>query len=96
VSQYQKGKTNLDFTEARDSEWQWHQLAICKSAPRSRQITMPTPHHSVFAGRVPFLLPNQQHQSTEGIKNRIKILLTTAQYDSSTPPAVLYLLGYIT
>ena len=22
----QKGKTNLDFTGARDSEWQWHQL----------------------------------------------------------------------
>jgi len=48
VSWYQKGKTNLDFTEARDSECQWHQLAICKSAPRSRQITMPAPHHSVF------------------------------------------------
>jgi len=26
VSWYQKGKTNLDFTEAKDSEWQWHQL----------------------------------------------------------------------
>ena len=26
VSQYQKGGNNLDFTEARDSEWQWHQL----------------------------------------------------------------------
>jgi len=26
VSRYQKGKTSLDFTEARDSEWQWHQL----------------------------------------------------------------------
>jgi len=26
VSRYQKGKKNLDFTEARDSEWQWHQL----------------------------------------------------------------------
>ena len=26
VSRYQKGKTNLDFTAARDSEWQWHQL----------------------------------------------------------------------
>jgi len=26
VSQYQKGKTNLDFIEAGDSEWQWHQL----------------------------------------------------------------------
>ena len=26
MSQYQKGTTNLDFTEARDSEWQRHQL----------------------------------------------------------------------
>ena len=26
VSRYQKGKTNPDFTEAKDSEWQWHQL----------------------------------------------------------------------
>ena len=48
VSRYQKGKTNLDFTEARDREWQWHQLGICKSAPRSRQITTPAPHRSVF------------------------------------------------
>jgi len=34
VSRYQKGKTNLDFTEARDSGWQWHQLGhmqICTS-----------------------------------------------------------------
>ena len=27
VSGSQKGKTNLDFTVARDSEWQWHQLS---------------------------------------------------------------------
>jgi len=26
VSRYQKGKTNLDFIEERDNEWQWHQL----------------------------------------------------------------------
>ena len=26
MSWYQKGKTSLDFSEARDSEWQWHQL----------------------------------------------------------------------
>jgi len=26
VSRNQKGKTNLDFTEARDSEWRWYQL----------------------------------------------------------------------
>jgi len=34
VSQYQKRKTNLDFTGARDSEWQWHQLGhmqVCTS-----------------------------------------------------------------
>jgi len=34
VSWYQKGKTNLDFSEARDSEWQWHQLdrmQVCTS-----------------------------------------------------------------
>jgi len=68
VGRYQKGKTNLDFTEAKDIEWQWHQLGICKSAPRSRQITMPAPHHSVFYRQMPFLLPNQQRQSTEGHK----------------------------
>jgi len=28
VSRYQKSKTNLDFTGARDSEWQWHQLGL--------------------------------------------------------------------
>jgi len=34
VSQYQIGKTHLDFTEARDGEWQWHQLGrmqVCTS-----------------------------------------------------------------
>ena len=40
--------------------------AICKSAPSSRQTTTPAPHHSFFTGRMPFLLPNQQCQSTEG------------------------------
>jgi len=46
VSRYQKGKTNLDFTEARDSEWQWHLLGYMQ--PCSSQITMPVPHHSIF------------------------------------------------
>jgi len=34
MSRFQKGKTNLDFTAARDSEWQWHQLGhmqVCTS-----------------------------------------------------------------
>jgi len=42
--------------------------ARCKSAPCSRQITTPAPHHSVFTGQLPFLPPNQQRQSTEGTK----------------------------
>jgi len=43
VSRYQKGKTG-----ARASEWQWHQLSICKSASFPRQIITPASHHSVF------------------------------------------------
>jgi len=40
---------------------------ICKqSAPRCRQITTLTPHQSIFTGRILFLTPNQQRQSTEG------------------------------
>jgi len=34
VGRYQKSKTDLDFTEAKDSEWQWHQLGhmqVCTS-----------------------------------------------------------------
>jgi len=47
VSRYQKGKTNLDFTEARVSEWQWHQLGHMQIYT-SLQTTTPAPHHSVF------------------------------------------------
>ena len=64
VGRYQKGKPNLDFTEARDSEWQWHQLGHMQVC--TRQITTPAPHHSVFTGRMPFLSPSQQRHSTEG------------------------------
>ena len=44
VSQYQKGKTNLDFTEARDSEWQWHQLGhmqVCTSLQTDNHTSTP-------------------------------------------------------
>jgi len=30
ASLYEKGKTNVYFTEARDSEWKWHQLGVCE------------------------------------------------------------------
>jgi len=47
--------------------WQWHQLDHMQIiAPRSREITTPAPHHLVFTGRMLFVPPNQQRQSTEG------------------------------
>jgi len=45
VRRYQKGKTNLDFTEARDSEWQWHQLGrtqLCTSLQTDEQASTPS------------------------------------------------------
>jgi len=67
MSRYQKGKTNLDFTEARDGEWQWHQpghMQVCTLLQRDNHIRTPP----FFTGRMPFLPPNQQRQSTEGKK----------------------------
>jgi len=67
VNWYQKGKTNLDFTEARDSEWQWHQLdhmQVCTLLQTDNHAS--TPPLSFFTGQMPFLPPNQQRQSTEG------------------------------
>jgi len=43
-SRYQKGKTNLDFTEATDSEWQWHQLGhmqVCTSLQTDHHASTP-------------------------------------------------------
>jgi len=68
VNWYQRGKTHLDYTEARDSEWQWHQLGhmqVCTSLQTDNHAN--TPPLSFFTGRMPFLPPNQQRQSTEGI-----------------------------
>ena len=61
VSRYQKGKTSLDLYEVKDdgvlgrSCISW---TVCKqSAPRSRQITTPTPHRSISTGQMLFLAP---------------------------------------
>jgi len=61
-SRCQKGKTSLDLLEQEIVIG----YTVCKSASRPRQITMSAPHQSCFTGRMPFLLPNQQLQSTEG------------------------------
>jgi len=68
VSWYQKGKTNLDLLEQEISELQWHLLG--KSAPHPPQTDNHTniPPLRFFTGHMPFLLPNQQRQSTEDIR----------------------------
>ena len=44
VSRNQKSKTSLDFTEATDSEWQWHQLGhmqVCISLQTDNHASTP-------------------------------------------------------
>ena len=52
VSLYQKGKMNLDFTEAKDSKWQWHQLdrvQVCTS-PQTHNCANIPPTTQFFTG----------------------------------------------
>ena len=71
VSRYRRGKTSLDLNGTRDyGVWGCSGISwtICKQcAPRSKQITTPTPHHLIFYRPMLFLTTNQQCQSTEGI-----------------------------
>jgi len=70
VSRYQKGESNPVKEETvSGSGISW---AMCKSEPCPRQITTAAPNHSVFTGPMPFMLPNKQRQSTEGISCEIK------------------------
>ena len=58
VGRHQKGKTNLDFTEARDSEWQWHQLGhmqVCTSLQTDNHTS--TPPLSFLQARRPSCRP---------------------------------------
>ena len=79
VRWHQKGKPFRILLEQEMIGW-----TICKSfALRSRQITTPAPHHSVFAGWMPFLPPNVQRQSTK-----------LATYSASVVKSNLGNLGY--
>ena len=72
VSRYQKGKSNLDFTEARDSEWQWHPLChmqVCTSLQIDNHTS--TPPLSFLQAGCPSCCPTNsvkalKAKSTEG------------------------------
>jgi len=60
-----ESKTNLDFPEARDSEWQWHQLGhmqVCTALQTDNHASIP-PLSFLQAGA---LRAAQLCQSTEG------------------------------
>jgi len=60
LSRYQKGKTNPEFTEARDSEWQWHQLGhmqVCASLQTDNYAS--TPPLCFFTGQISALPATQ-------------------------------------
>jgi len=75
VSRNQKGKTKLDFTEARDSQWQWHPLGhmqVCTLL----QYHASTPPLSFLQAGCPSCRPTNSvkalkalHQNTEGKLN---------------------------
>jgi len=88
VSRYQKGKTNLDSTEARDSEWQWHQLGnmqVCTALQTNNHASTP-PLRFLQAG-CPSCRPTSSikalkgylvQQATRSQKNHCHFKLATA------------------
>jgi len=66
VSRYQKGKTSLDFTEARDSEWQWHQLGYMQAC-----TSLQTDNH---ASTPPLSFLQARRPSCHPQKNSVKAL----------------------
>jgi len=72
-SRYQKGKTNLHFTGARDSVWQWHQLGhmqVCTSLQTDNHAS--TPPLSFLQAGCPSCHPSN---SVKALKARLFLIL---------------------
>ena len=77
MSRYQKGKTNLDFTEARDSEWQWHQLEhmqVCTSLQTDNHAI--TPPLSFLQAGCPSCQPTNSVKALKASKINIRTMKT--------------------
>jgi len=71
VGRYQKGKTKLDFTEATDSEWQWHQLGhmqVCTLLQTDNHAS--TPPLSFLQAGCPSCRPTKLTNSVKALKAR--------------------------
>ena len=81
VSRYQKGKTNLDFTGARDSEWQWSPLGhmqVCTSHQTDNHAS--TPPLSFLQAGCPSCRPTN---SVKALKANEKPLLSQSIHIAS-------------
>ena len=74
LSRYQEGKTNLDFTEARDSEWQWHLLGrmqVCTSLQTDNHAS--TPPLSFLQAGCPSCRPTNSARALKAVHKAYKL-----------------------
>jgi len=77
VSRYQKGNTNLEFCEARDSEWQWHQLGrmqVCTSLQTDNHVS--TPLLSFLQAGCPSCRPTNSVKALKALQQIIVLYLS--------------------
>ena len=78
MSRYQKGNTNLDFCEARDCEWQWHQLGhmqVCTSLQTDNHAS--TPPLSFLQAGCPTCRPTNSVKALKALLLRISTANTS-------------------
>jgi len=83
VGQYQKGKTNLDFTEAKDIEWQWHQLGyvqVCTSLQTDNHAS--TPPLSFLQAGCPSCRPTNTVKALKARQSDHHLLIFSVYYKS--------------
>jgi len=86
MSQYQKGKTNLDFTEGRDSEWQWHQLGhmqVCTSLQTDNHAS--TPSLSFLQAGCPSCHPTNSVKAQKASDHIMLNVISDRQTDGKSP-----------
>jgi len=70
LSQYRKGKIDLDFTGAGDSDWQWHQLGhmqVCTSLQTDNHAS--TPPLKFLQAVCPSFCPTNSVKALKAINN---------------------------
>ena len=79
----------IGFGDGSDIRW-----TLCKqSAPCSRQITTPTPHQSIFTGRMLSLCPTSSVKALKGLTINLNAVILFALFVSHSFSALTLLVG---